>query len=52
MDNSSSRQGTLAPVRNSLASSVQANLLKLAGQVANGREGEEKNRGTARRRDR
>ena len=53
MDNSSSRlSSTVAPNRNSLTSTVQANLLKMADQVTNGREGEERNRGTARRRDR
>ena len=53
LDNSSSRLGsTLGSSRGSLTSSVQANLLKMAGQVDNGRKKEGRDRDTSRNRDR
>lgn len=52
LDNSSSRVGsTLGSGRSSLTSTVQANLLKLAGQVDSGRKKEGRDRDTSRNRD-
>jgi len=51
LDNSSRLGGSSAESRHSLTSTVQANLLKLAGQVNNGREEQERERGTARGRE-
>jgi len=52
LDNSSSRLGsTLGSSRSSLTSTVQANLLKLAGQVDSGRKREERNREPDRQRE-